>query len=71
MFLCIDLQPDSTLLATEVNTQGDCIGYIAQIADPTITGLSISDANSLLGATAVLFVTAFIIRSVLRFISNR
>ncbi len=74
--LCITPGPDSGITVTEVSTLAACpTGYIAQppshYADNVMMSLSYDNANQLLGATAQLFVLAFILREIRRFIQNR
>jgi hypothetical protein len=71
MYLCISFQ-SSEPVYSEVETVSACSGYISEPAgNLLINTLTYSDVNELLGATALLFAVAFIIRTVISSISNR
>jgi len=67
-FLCISkipLTPDYEY--SEVTLVTDCLGYIVKSStDVELLGLSYTDANQLIGATALLFSVTFIMRLVLK-----
>lgn len=71
MFLCTQIVSGSPVYS-EVTASNLCTGYIQEQAiNFGITSFSYSEANAVLGATALLFTLAFIFRFVLSFIKNR
>jgi len=71
-YLCMQLDTNSQIVASEVATANLCNGYIADMASNYgLAALTFTDANELLSATAELFAVAFIFRLLIRFILNR
>jgi hypothetical protein len=71
MYLCTQFDAGEPVYS-ETQTVSACAGYISEPANNFgLALLTYSDAEELLGATALLFAVAFIIRATLHFIQNR
>jgi len=71
-YLCVSFDPANQLQAVEVTDVGQCNAYLVDLAaNSTLSHLSYEDANQVIGAVALLFSLAFILRAVIRFIQNR